>query len=221
LRPDAGSRDRPGRPGTTLPREEARLVSLSAAIAAGDASAVAAAAQDADEDGAPPEAIYEAILQSYLFVGFPRAIEALFAARPVLERNRAIPLGARPADPGTALSAGEALCKAVYGKNYVRLMETMRGLSPDLASWMILEGYGKTLSRSGLSAAAREYCIVAILTSTRMWRQLRSHAIGAVNVGGTRSGVREAIALCEPVAGPATVQEALRVAGLESPDAGR
>jgi 4-carboxymuconolactone decarboxylase len=203
-----------------LPREEARLVSLSAAIAAGDGSAIAAAAQDADDGGAPPEAIYEAILQSYLFVGFPRAIEALFAARPVLGRNGAIPLRARPADPGTALSAGEALCKVVYGKNYVKLMETMRGLSPDLASWMILEGYGKTLSRPGLSATAREYCIVAILTTTRMWRQLRSHAIGAVNVGGTRSGVREAIALCEPVAGPATVQEALRVAGLESQDAG-
>jgi 4-carboxymuconolactone decarboxylase len=218
LRPDAGGGSRRD---AELTPEEAWLVSLSAAIAAGDASAVAAAAQDADEGGAPPEAIYEAILQSYLFVGFPRAIEALFAARPVLERNGAIPLRARPADPGIALSAGEALCKAVYGKNYVKLMETMRGLSPDLASWMILEGYGKTLSRPGLSAAAREYCIVAILTTTRMWRQLRSHAIGAVNMGGTRPGVREAIALCEPVAGPATVQEALRVAGLESPDAGR
>jgi 4-carboxymuconolactone decarboxylase len=203
-----------------LRAEEARLVSLSAAIAAGDASAIAAAAQDADDGGAPPEAIYEAILQSYLFVGFPRAIEALFAARPVLSRRGAIPLTARPANPEAALSAGEALCKAVYGKNYVKLMETMRGLSPDLASWMILEGYGKTLSRPGLSAEAREYCIVAILTTTRMWRQLRSHAIGAVNMGGTRSGVREAIALCEPVAGPATVQEALRVAGLESQDAG-
>ena len=195
-------------------------MSLSAAIAGGDAAAIASAAQDAAQDGAPPEAIYETILQSYLFVGFPRAIEALFAARPVLERNGAVPSRARPADPEAALADGEALCKAVYGKNYIKLMETMRGLSPDLASWMILEGYGKTLSRPGLSAVAREYCIVAILTTTRMWRQLRSHAIGAVNVGGTRPGVREAIALCEPVAGPATVQEALRVAGLESQDAG-
>ncbi|HMI31697.1 MAG TPA: carboxymuconolactone decarboxylase family protein [Candidatus Limnocylindrales bacterium] len=217
MRADTGGR---GGRHAELPREEARLVSLSAAIAAGDAAAVAAAAQDADEDGTPPQAVYEAILQSYLFVGFPRAIEALFAARPVLERSGAIPRKVRPADPGTDLSAGEALCKVVYGKNYVKLMETMRGLSPDLASWMILEGYGKTLSRPGLSAAAREYCIVAILATTRMWRQLRSHAIGAVNVGGTRARVREAIALCEPVAGPATVQEALRVAGLESQDAG-
>ena len=73
--------------------------------------------------------------------------------------------------------------------------------------------------RRGLSAALREYCVVAMLTTTRMWRQLRSHAIGAVNVGGTRARVRESIALCAPTAGAATVSEALRVAGLESQDA--
>ena len=61
--------------------------------------------------------------------------------------------------------------------------------------------------------------VVAMLTTTRMWRQLRSHAIGAVNVGGTRARVRESIALCAPTAGAATVSEALRVAGLESQDA--
>ena len=58
-----------------------------------------------------------------------------------------------------------------------------------------------------------------MLTTTRMWRQLRSHAIGAVNVGGTRACVRESITLCAPIAGEATVSEALRVAGLEAPDA--
>jgi alkylhydroperoxidase/carboxymuconolactone decarboxylase family protein YurZ len=84
---------------------------------------------------------------------------------------------------------------------------------------MLLEGYGKTLSRPGLSATVREYCVVGILTTTRMWRQLRSHAIGAVNVGGTRAGVRRSIELCEPVAGAETVREALRVAGMEDQDA--
>ena len=210
---EAGDRD------SALPRAEARLVSLSAAIAAGDASAVAAGAEDAIRDGASGEALYEALVQSYLFLGFPRAIEALFAARPVLERHGAIPPAASPVAPDAWRRAGEALCRRVYGRNYSKLMETMRGLSPDLASWMILEGYGKTLSRPGLGAAAREYCVVAILTTTRMWRQLRSHAIGAINVGGTRARVRESITLCSPMAGPATVREALRAAALDSPDA--
>ena len=90
----------------------------------------------------------------------------------------------------------------------------MRGLSPDLADWMILEGYGKTLSRPGLGVVERELCVVAILTATRMWRQLRSHAIGAVNVGGTRADVKETIMLSEPWSGAAAVREALAVAGL-------
>jgi alkylhydroperoxidase/carboxymuconolactone decarboxylase family protein YurZ len=84
---------------------------------------------------------------------------------------------------------------------------------------MILQGYGTTLSRPGLGAATREYCVVAILTTTRMWRQLRSHAIGAINVGGTRAGVRRSIELCQTVAGEAIVREALRVTGGEAPDA--
>jgi len=79
---------------------------------------------------------------------------------------------------------------------------------------MILEGYGKTLSRPGLGPVEREYAVVAILTATRMWRQLRSHAIGAVNVGGTRAGVKEAIRLTEPWSGRPVVQEALAVTGL-------
>jgi alkylhydroperoxidase/carboxymuconolactone decarboxylase family protein YurZ len=86
---------------------------------------------------------------------------------------------------------------------------------------MILEGYGKTLSRPALGALEREYCVIAILTVTRMWRQLRSHAIGAVNVGGTRAGVRDAIGRAAPWAGGSAAAEALRVAGLEPNHAGR
>jgi len=202
----------------SLPKPEARLVALSSAIAGGDPDGVAASVKAALRDGATHGEIYEALLQSYLFLGFPRAIGAFFAAGPVLRHEGEPPPAAR-VDPGAWLHSGEALCRRVYGRNYEKLVTTLRELSPDLASWMILEGYGKTLSRPGLSAMAREYCIVAMLTTTRMWRQLRSHAIGAVNVGGTRARVRESITLCAPVAGQSAVSEALRVAGLEAPDA--
>ena len=193
----------------------ARLVTLSAAIAAADSESVAREAALALESGVPAAALYEAILQSYLFVGFPRAIEALFAAREVLERAGGIPKAAVPVDPSGWERAGTALCRRVYGRNYEKLVATMRGLSPDLASWMVLEGYGKTLSRPALGAVEREYAVVAILTVTGAWRQLRSHAIGAVNVGGTRAGVREAITLCAPWGGAAVVEEALGVTGLD------
>jgi len=221
----------------------AALVHLSGAIAAGGSDDVARAAEDALDAGADVSAVHETLLQSYLFLGFPRAIEAFFAARPVLERRRArvadgaAPRPAEAAAPDPAVVApdpaapspdpavwrrnGEALCRRVYGRNYEKLMETMRGLSPELASWMILEGYGKTLSRPGLGTVEREYAVVAILTVTRMWRQLRSHAIGAVNVGGTRAGVRETIELCRAWTDERTIAEALRAVGLEEEDARR
>ncbi len=212
-----------------LPADVAALVTLSAAVAAGDGAAVAGAARRAVEAGAAPAAVYETILQSYLFVGFPRAIEAFFAARPVLAGA-----GAGAAGPGTGAAAspgaddvarwrrdGEALCRRIYGDHYARLVETMRGLSPDLARSMILEGYGRTLSRPGLDAATREYAVVAILTATRMWRQLRSHALGALHVGGTRAGVLAAIDCCAPFADPPTLEEARRVAAIAHEHAAR
>jgi len=194
---------------------QAALVTLSAAIASGDARSVGEEAGRAIAAGARAGEVYEAVLQSYLFLGFPRAIEALFAVHGVLERAGGLPSAASGPGPADWRSAGEALCRKVYGKNYEKLMETMRGLSPDRADSMILEGYGKTLSRPGLGAVEREYCVVAILTVTRMDRQLRSHAMGAVNVGGTRAGVREAIARCRPWAGEDAVRRALAAAHLE------
>jgi 4-carboxymuconolactone decarboxylase len=207
-------RDAPG-PEQALTPAQGALVALSAAVAAADARSVEREATAAANAGVSPAALYETILQSYLFVGFPRAIEAFIAARPVLERLGAIPRNAAPVDPRAWEREGETLCRQVYARNYDKLMETMRSLSPDLASWMILEGYGKTLSRPALGALEREYCVIAILTVTRMWRQLRSHAIGTVNVGGTRAGVRDAIGRSAPWAGGGSVAEALRVAGLE------
>jgi 4-carboxymuconolactone decarboxylase len=193
----------------------AALVTLSAAIAAADSESVAKEAARALQSGVPAAALYETILQSYLFVGFPRAIEAFFAAKDVLSHAGGIPGDATQVDPSAWERAGVDLCQRVYGRNYEKLVATMRGLSPDLASWMVLEGYGKTLSRPALGPVEREYAVIAILTVTGAWRQLRSHAIGAVNVGGTRAGVREAITLCGPWAGAAVVEEALGVTGLD------
>src|SRR5262245_17990999 len=155
-------RDSRGADQALSPRQAA-LVTLSAAIAGSDAAGIAREAERAAAADVEPGALYECVLQSYLFVGFPRAIEALFAAHPVLERLGAIPGAAALDDVGAWRRDGESLCRRVYGRNYERLVETMRTLSPDLAARMIEEGYGKTLSRPGLDAADREYAVIAIL----------------------------------------------------------
>jgi len=191
------------------------IARLSAAVAANASADVAHEAETALAAGLSGTAIYETILQTYLFVGFPRAIEAFFAAKPLLEHHGGIPAAPEPPSPPEWTARGESLCRRVYGRHYEKLLDTMRGFSPDLAAWMILEGYGKTLSRPALSAEEREYGVLAILTVGGMWRQLRSHAIGTVNVGGTRAGARAAIDAARPWAGDDAVSEALRTTGLE------
>jgi 4-carboxymuconolactone decarboxylase len=78
---------------------------------------------------------------------------------------------------------GEATCRAVYGDMYDRLRANIRDLHPALDEWMIVEGYGKVLSRSGLDLPRRELCIVAACAASGQDRQLHSHLHGALNVG--------------------------------------
>ncbi len=129
--------------------------------------------------------VEEVILQSYLFAGLPRALNAMRAWRALT--------GAQPARPAThgyvamqeLRADGEKTCAAVYGSSYERLRENIRALHPELDEWMIVEGYGKVLSRPGLDLKTRELCIVAACAATGQKRQLHSHVRGAMNTGAT------------------------------------
>jgi 4-carboxymuconolactone decarboxylase len=87
---------------------------------------------------------------------------------------------------------------------YDRLRVNIRGLHPMLDDWMIVEGYGKVLSRPGLDLPRRELCIVAACAASRQDRQLHSHLHGARNAGAADDVVGEAIeALSVVLAAPA------------------
>jgi len=155
------------------------LVRLSAVVSAGRDFEIRAAMTSAREQ-VPAEWVEELVLQSYLFAGFPRALNAMREWRRVREG----PVVDTP--PGTIdgwRAAGEETCAAVYGEMYDRLRDNIRGLHPLLDEWMIVEGYGKVLSRPGLDLARRELCIVAACAATDQDRQLHSHLHGALNVG--------------------------------------
>jgi len=129
--------------------------------------------------------IYEVILQSYLFLGFPRmliAAECLNRVSPSLHADEKI---ASPdlSEVDDWYSRGELLCKRVYGESFDRLRDRVSAMAPEVFRWMILEGYGKVLSRPGLPAIEREACIVACLVMENRPAQLRSHMMGMVNVG--------------------------------------
>jgi len=135
-----------------------------------------------------PEKLYECILQCYLFCGFPAAIESLKIFRhhyPDFEGRKS------KYDPKKFKTDGKDNCKLIYKKNYKKLIENMNYFSPDLKEWMIIEGYGKVLSRKGLSLLEREFINVSILCTRLYVNQLHSHLKGCIHLGASNEDLSE------------------------------
>lgn len=161
--------------------------------------------------GVPAEGLREALLQTYLFAGYPRAINALaeLAVLAPLPEGSAVDLEPREQE-GRWLRDGRALCRRVYGQLYERLLRTMGRISPDLGRWMVVEGYGMVLSRPGLSPPERELCAVAALLPLDVPDQLRAHLRGALLMGASREEVLDAVETAALLA-PEGRAEALRL----------
>src|SRR3982751_6634473 len=167
-----------------------RLVRTAAVIAAGDELAIRAALADASE-AVRTEWVEELILQSYLFCGFPRSLNAMREWRRLT--GNAVAAEVDDGDTAEWRRRGEETCQLVYGEMYERLRVNIRGLHPELDEWMIVEGYGKVLSRPGLDLGRRELCIVAACAASGQDRQLHSHLRGALNVGVPSSVIDDAL----------------------------
>ena len=135
---------------------------------------------------APAGAVDEVLLQSYLFAGFPRTLNATRVWRDVSgEPAPANDVATTPPPPETYRVQGEEVCRAVYGHKYDALRQTVARLHPALDAWMVMDGYGKVLSRPGLTLVQRELCIVAACAASEQIPQLKSHLRGALNCGAT------------------------------------
>jgi 4-carboxymuconolactone decarboxylase len=179
--------------GGRLDTETLSLVRLAGIISAGTEVQVRDALTRAAAD-CRASWVEEVVLQSYLFAGFPRALNA---AR---EWRRISGQPAPASDEGENYEQveqwrvqGETTCSTVYGPFYERLRHNIRGLHPALDAWMIVDGYGKVLSRPALDLRRRELCVVAACASAGQDRQLHSHLHGALHAGATPSEVRDAL----------------------------
>ena len=168
---------------------EMLLVRLSAALAARDKTALAAAMQEAHEE-VDPVAVEEALLQSYLFLGFPACLNAFALWRRISGRE---PAPAEPVDVELWEERGREVLERVYAGQFERLRDNIRGLHADMDRWMQIEGYGKVLGRPGLSLDVRELCIVAMLAVLSEPKQLYSHLRGALNVGASEERIDAAL----------------------------
>lgn len=181
------------------------LVRLAASLTADESKQVLAMDRAAAVDARAAE---EVLLQSYLFLGYPVALNAL-----ALWRRRtgesASPAG--PDDPALWARRGGDVCRAVYAEHYEALRVLMARIHPELDRWAVTEGYGKVLGRPGLELVTRELCIAAQLAGTTATRQLHSHLRGCLNVGADPSAVESMLAAVAEIIAPERAREAERV----------
>ncbi|OIO66838.1 MAG: hypothetical protein AUJ47_01030 [Candidatus Marinimicrobia bacterium CG1_02_48_14] len=129
--------------------------------------------------------VEEVILQTLLFAGFPRTIEALTVLRKLTPENTPPKNHQRfPSEKQGAIT-----CQTIYGTKFDRLLVNMNRLHPDLTQWMLADGYGRVLSRTGLELKYREWAVLVALMVTGMVNQFKAHRRGMANVGWSEDDI--------------------------------
>ena len=176
------------------------IVRIAVATATGDETKLRDRMVAARAMHVPPPWIDELLLQSFLNVGYPLALVA-FGVWHGMRGGRGGPGGpggrgaARPHGDGAEQLAhedweswavrGAAVCRAVYGRAYHKLLVNLRALHPALEDLVLVDAYGKVIGRPGLDLKRRELCTVAAIAVLGTAQQLHSHLRGALNTGAT------------------------------------
>jgi 4-carboxymuconolactone decarboxylase len=147
--------------------------------------------------GINSQKVYEVILQTYLFCGFPATIEAMKLFRLIFDNYN----DKRKAkyEVKRFYMKGIRNCKKVYKKNFDKLQNNISKISEDLNLWMIVEGYGKVLGRKGLNLKERELINISLLIGNYYEHQLISHLKGSLNTGSDIDILYTIINAIEPV----------------------
>lgn len=194
---------------------------VAAAIATGQAGVLDETFRLAREQKLERVKLYELVLQSYLFLGFPRMLIAATQldvvwpnATPQVNKTKPI----SPEESDRWFNNGLALCKKIYGTAFDPLRERVERIAPEVFRWMIIEGYGKVLSRNGLHLIDRELGIMATLVVENRKEQLFSHMRGALNAGAERELVTTILEDLGPDVGDGyqTARELLQREGLSA-----
>jgi 4-carboxymuconolactone decarboxylase len=170
------------------------LVAVAAALDHADAAEMERLFREAVRAGAEPAWLDEIVLSAVLFVGFPRALVAAAALRTVVPAAGAAGDASDYGGWQAWRARGEETCRRIYGANEARLRENLAALHPALEAWVVVDGYGRTISRPALDLRRRELCAIAMLVPQGVPVQLHSHLRGALNVGASVDEVEAALA---------------------------
>lgn len=187
-----------------------RLARLTTAIVLGKWATVRAerAAAPAPE---PDRAWREAVLQTHLFAGFPRLVEAYGVLEEAGGLGEPEPGELLDEPEAATLPRGRALFERIYGDHAERVRETLERRQPLFARWIEGHAYARVLSRPGLPAATRELLACCALAATAQERQLASHARGALRCGADAAELAAVLLAVADLIAPARLEHARRV----------
>lgn len=153
--------------------------------------------------------IYEALLQTYLFAGFPSALISL-------KKLGSINSEIKNYDGYDFIkykTRGKKKCRLIYGNKFEKLISNIKSFSPELSEWLIVEGYGKVLGRKDLSIKEREICIVSILAALKFKDQLYSHINGAIRVNTKMDLLKKVFSNLEIISAKSSAKFGIEVLG--------
>jgi len=161
------------------------LVKVAIQLCRGDEQSLRHSFETALRDGVTSTELREVILTSYLFDGYPTAIEGfrILSGLVPLSAPSIAPYDYSPSNVELWRERGGTLCRTIYGDRFDTLISNSINNAPELLPAMIVEGYGKVLARPELPITERELVVVTILAVKDRKRQLESHIYGAVRVG--------------------------------------
>ena len=173
------------------------LCSVAVELCRGQADDLYTKFEEALHGGITEPELREIVLTSYLFDGYPAALEGYRILKNVGTSNgstgRSIEYTSQNIEHWR--QRGTKLCQQIYGQQFIPLMDRVSEFAPELRESMIGEGYGKVLSRQELNIIYRELCVVSMLTIKFRLRQLRSHILGALRVGAYVDQVEIAVSV--------------------------
>ena len=108
---------------------------------------------------------------------------------------------------------GLAVRREVLGPEYVdRALAAADDFTRDWQDWVSENCWGLVWTRPGLDRKTRSLLVLAILTATNHYTELKAHTLGALRNGCTPEEIQEVFLQCSVYAGTPAAVEAFRAA---------
>jgi 4-carboxymuconolactone decarboxylase len=200
------------RPG--LDYRQRQLVTIGALAAQGDTAPQLRFHLDAAlQVGLSPVEIVEALIHIVPFAGFPRALNAVQAARQVFADRGITVEPPVQTDQRDRYARGAEKLVEVDGQHGLDVIESLRDIAPDLGRYVVEFAFGDVYHRPWLTVRQRQLVTIGALTAFGdAAPQLRVHLGAALRVGLSRGQLVEALIHVVPYAGFPRVLNAVTVA---------